>query len=99
MESVFVHATVVPAETVAGLGLNALEPSVAAPLGIEMLVDDPDPAPGGVGVGDDGYEDPLHPTTNIDTPATKPTRNLSIFISPGRLLSNSVAMSSAGLLC
>ena len=84
MESVFIHATVVPVETVSGLGLNAFEPSVAAPLGIEMLVDDPDPVPGGAGVGpgvgDDGYEDPLHPTTNIETTATKPTRTRSICI-------------------
>jgi hypothetical protein len=96
MESVFVHATVVPAATVSGFGLNAFEPSVAAPLGIETPAGDPDPAPGGVGVGpgvgDDGYEDPLHPTTNIETTATNPMRNVSIFISPVRLLSNSVAM-------
>ena len=34
----FVQVTVVPAGMVSGLGLNALDPSVAAPVGIETVV-------------------------------------------------------------
>ena len=50
-ESVFVHDTVVPAATVSELGLNPFGPSASAPLGIEMVVDDPFPLGVAVGVG------------------------------------------------
>jgi hypothetical protein len=51
MESVFVQVTVVPAGMVSGLGLNAFDPSVAAPVGIETVVVDP----GAPGIGVEGF--------------------------------------------
>jgi hypothetical protein len=81
MESVFVHVTVVPIEIVSGLGLNALEPSAAAPLGIETLADDPDDGPGGIGVGDAGDgELPEQPMTNIETIDNRLSRNETTLI-------------------
>jgi hypothetical protein len=52
MLSVFVHVTIVPAETVMGLGAYAVEPNVRAPAGIVTAA----PVGVGVGVGDEGAE-------------------------------------------
>src|SRR5215203_3055675 len=55
MESVFVHVTVVPTATSAGLGVKALLPRTWAPTGIETAAAAPPPGDGvglGVGVGD-----------------------------------------------
>jgi hypothetical protein len=77
MESVFTHVTVVPAGTESGLGLNAFGPSAAAPLGIEIVVDDPDPLDPGVGAvgvtGDELYDDP-QPIASDETIAKRPIR-------------------------
>jgi hypothetical protein len=77
MESVFVHDTVVPAGTVSGLGLNAFGPSVAAPLGIEIVAADPgalDPGIGAVGAtGVELYDDP-QPMASDETIAVRPIR-------------------------
>jgi hypothetical protein len=98
MESVFVHVTVVPGETVSGFGLNAFDPSAAAPVGIEMFVDD-----GALDVlGGDGAvgelaeledEDPQAIARN-ETSARRPIRNRSENINFLRVkhCSNSSAM-------
>jgi hypothetical protein len=52
MESVFVQVTVVPTATSTASGLNALFPSVSAPVGIVIGVPDPAVTGAGVGVGD-----------------------------------------------
>jgi len=81
IESVFVHVTVEPAATVTGLGLNAFDPSVAAPVGIATIVGDPDEGAvgdGATGIGEELDEDPLHAIANIEITATKPTRTENI---------------------
>jgi len=86
---------VVPIETVTGFGLNALEPSPEAPLGIDTLDVDPDGV-GIVGVGDVGDADeefPPQPVMHINTIDTRLIRNRSMS-PPSTTWSNSVAIES-----
>jgi hypothetical protein len=81
IESVFIHVTVSPAETVSSSGVKALLPRTSAPAGI--TTDDEGPADVGGGVGDgevgDGAVDEEsllpHPIANIVMADTTERRN------------------------
>jgi hypothetical protein len=72
--SLFVHVTVVPTGTLAGLGANAWFPSARAPTWIDTAT----PA-GGVGVvGVVGVEDPPHETANDRIAAESTNRDIDM---------------------
>jgi len=76
MESVFVQVTVVPTATSTASGLNALFPSVCAPVGIVIGVPDPAVTGPGVGVGVGEVVESLLPqaaasNANADTRKTR----------------------------
>ena len=74
-ESVLVHVIVVPAETSATSGLNAVVVNAAAPAGIDTAEDDADGVGDGVGVGAVEDEYPPQPNVKIRTTELARRRN------------------------
>jgi len=80
VESVFVQVTVVPTGTSSWDGLNARLPSVDAPTGIVIAVDEPTGAGDGdgVGTGDGAEYPPPHALATSTTADTNKRRGVNI---------------------